>query len=235
MRFSICDDNVEFTEILVKYLDKYQIEEKMDFHVDVFHSVEDLTDSVKENNYNLIFLDIEFPEKSGIDFANFLRFNESNYNTEIIFISGSESYYKDLFSFQPFGFLGKPIVYEELSKLLYLFFNNSRVSKNIFTYKKNTIKYIVPYEKIRYFMSSNRKVEIHMLNDYDSFYSKLDDLENLLDKNTFIRVHKSYIVNINYIKKVSIGFLELENEESISISSGYRDNFIVLFEEKFGE
>lgn len=234
MKFAICDDNLLFIKTLRKYLDKYQIDEKTDFHVDSFSSVEELSKACEENFYRLIFLDIEFPEKSGIDFANSLRFSKDDFKTEIIFVSGSEAYFRELFSFQPFGFLKKPIVYEDLKKILDSYLKKSRASENIFSYKKNTSTYYLPIEDIIYFMSSARKVEVFSTEASDSFYTRLDDLEERLDPKVFIRIHKSFLVNMNFIDSISPSAIVLKNGKTISVSEKYSKNILSLLEGRFG-
>ncbi|MDO5028566.1 MAG: LytTR family DNA-binding domain-containing protein [Bacillota bacterium] len=236
MKIAICDDNKTFVEFLEKNLHKYQIEENYDFEIDSYFAVEDLYRAMEENSYKLIFLDIEFPEKSnnGLDLAKKLRYFEKNFNTEIIFVSGSEAYFRDLVSFQPLGFLEKPVVYEKLKDILDLFFLKSKLNKNIFTYKKNSTSFVLGYEDILYFVSSNRKVEVRSLEGRDDFYERLDQLEKTLNPKIFLRVHKSYIVNTNYIKNYSATSLVLSNGESIPVSATYAEDFILFLERKFG-
>lgn len=234
MKFAICDDNLLFIKSLEKYLAKYQIDEKNDFHVDSFSSIEELSKACEENFYKLIFLDIEFPEKSGIDFANSLRFSKEDFKTEIIFVSGSEAYFRELFSFQPFGFLKKPIDYKDLKNILDSYLKKSRASENIFSYKKNTSTYYLPLEKIVYFMSNARKVEVFTTEASDSFYARLDDLEEKLDPKVFIRVHKSFLVNMNFIDSISPSSIVLKNGMTISVSEKYSKNILSLLEGRFG-
>lgn len=234
MKFAICDDNLLFIKTLEKYLDKYQIDEKTNFQIDSFSSIEELSKACEENFYELIFLDIEFPEKSGIDFANSLRFSKEDFKTEIIFVSGSKAYFRELFSFQPFGFLKKPIDYKDLKKILDSYLKKSRAAENIFSYKKNTSTYYLPMEDIIYFMSSARKVEVFSTEASDSFYARLDDLEDKLDPKVFIRVHKSFLVNMNFIDSISPSAIILKNGMTISVSKKYSKNILSLLEGRFG-
>lgn len=232
MNFAICDDNKLFTELLNNYLEKYQLEKKLDFVVDIFLSVEDLVAALEKFSYNLIFLDIEFPKKSGIDFAELLRFSKGDFKTQIIFMSGSKNYYRDLLSFQPFSFLDKPVEYEDLERLLDLFFKSSRLSKKVFSYKKQSETIFLDCDEICFFMSSNRKIEVITIDHRDSFYGKLDDVESELDKDSFIRVHKSFLVNFSFIKSLSYSCVSLKNGEKIKITPNYIDNILKLLEGK---
>ena len=234
MRFAICDDNKVFSDILYKMLIKYQIEKNIDFEIDSFLTTEELSSSVKSKTYNLIFLDIEFPAKSGIDFAKFLRFYENNFKTDIIFISGSDQYFRELLSFQPFGFLEKPFEYFELENILETFYK-SKITHKVFSYKKQNSTYIIPQDDIIYFSSSNRKIVVYSIEKNDSFYGKLDDLENDLDNKVFIRVNKSHIVNKNFIEKFSHGQVRLINGLEISITTSYKINVLKILETTLGE
>lgn len=236
MKIAICDDNKAFVDGLIKYLDKYQIEKGYDFEVDSYFSVEDLYQAIEDKAYKLIFLDIEFPaaSESGIDLANKLRYVEKNFSSEIIFVSGSDSYFRDLLSFQPFGFLEKPVAYKDLVKILDLFFSKAIVTRDVFTYKKSTTSFILPYNEILYFASYNRKIKVKTLDGSDSFYDRLDNIEETLDQEVFLRVHKSYIINTNFIKDYSLAHVSLINGESIAISNSYAESFVLFLERKFG-
>lgn len=68
----------------------------------------------------------------------------------------------------------------------------------------------------------------------DSFYGRLDSIEASLDKEVFLRVHKSYIINTNFIKDYSLTHVSLINGESIAISTSYAESFVLFLERKFG-
>jgi len=63
----------------------------------------------KEHSFDLIFLDIELKLMSGIEAGRIIRKEMDNQTILIVYISGKENYYKDLFEIRPMSFLQKPI------------------------------------------------------------------------------------------------------------------------------
>lgn len=235
MRFAICDDNNEFVDKLYSDLVAYQVQNTLNFEINKYSSVEDLYADMKDISFDLVFLDIEFPKKSGIDLANSLRFSEDDFKTEIVFISGNTNYAMKLFSFKPFDFLEKPVDYKKLKAVLDLFFKLKNSNSQTFSYNKKNTTIIRPYKEIMYFMSSNRKIEIHTISESDSFYGKLDDIINDLKSNVFLRVNQSFIVNKYFIKKYSHKELIMKNDFLIPISNKYLGKFLMQFNEDLGE
>lgn len=75
----------------------------------------------------------------------------------------------------------------------------------------------ITFNKIKYLESSGRQVIVHCLNEDYTIYSKLTDLEINLP-NTFLRCHKSYIVNVKYLAKIHANKLTIYNNINVPIS-----------------
>ena len=95
----------------------------------------------------------------------------------------------------------------------------------IFQYGTRKIQFSVPLRNIRYFQSDLKHVVIHYSSgETDSIFGKLSDIEQNLKQHdqyhSFVRCHKSYLVNLTYIEKLdkANGFLHLVGGETISVS-----------------
>jgi len=97
------------------------------------------------------------------------------------------------------------------------------VPRTIFEYKKGTEIHFVNFHEIMYFNSNRKQVEI-VFNDNrrDVFYGKLADIIELLPDN-FNVIHKSYIINRDYIKKYRFDEVMMMNNEYIRISKPHRN------------
>ena len=89
-----------------------------------------------------------------------------------------------------------------------------------FTYYHRPEYTTVALDDVLYFNSEGRKVHLVTINGSDSFYYKLDEVEQLLQNKNhhFARVHKSYLVNTNYITEYDKRTLTLETGQTLNIS-----------------
>lgn len=103
-------------------------------------------------------------------------------------------------------------------------FLNQKNEEKLFRWENKAMKYRVPQNNIFYFKSERNYVIIKLLNgDEFSFIAKLTDVEKRLHSNTFVRLHQSYLVNINQIEYIDKGqkSVKLTNGEIIYISKSH--------------
>jgi len=194
----------------------------------------ELTRLLDEQKIDLIFLDIQMPVINGIEFLKMLQ------NPPMVIITTAyPSYALDGFQLDVLDYLVKPITFNRFFKAankakdyhhLLAKSLNTDLSKNNSTEDYFFIKCDYKYERI-YF---NDILYIEAMQNYVTIYTTkgkyitllyLKNVEQNLDKNSFIRVHKSYIVSIPKIESI-------ENNEiiigsfRIPISRNYRDQVI---------
>jgi len=92
--------------------------------------------------------------------------------------------------------------------------------KDSFTYYKRPDFSTVPLNNVIYFNSEGRQVRLVMRDGQDSFYQKLDDVELTLQQKNhhFTRIHKSYLVNTDYVTDYDRSSLTLATGETLNIS-----------------
>lgn len=136
----------------------------------------------------------------------------------IIFITGLKDYVFDAFDVRAFHYILKPIDIEKLKKIV-----NSALLQFEDTDKFIIAKTISQSTKIYlndiiYIESELRKLKVHTTYDIIEYYYKLADIEKELQKSTFFRCHKSFIVNLRYVRSYDNTFIELKNSEKIYVS-----------------
>lgn len=167
-------------------------------------------------NFDMYFLDIQMKKLSGIEAAKIIR-NKDN-TAVIIFITGLKDYVFDAFDVQAFHYILKPIDIEKLKKVVnkaLLRFNETEkfiIAKTISESNKIYLK------DIMYIESQLRKLRIHTSYGIIEYYYKLADIEKELPENIFFRCHKSYIVNLSYVRSYDNNSIKLKNSEIIYIS-----------------
>ena len=92
-----------------------------------------------------------------------------------------------------------------------------------YTYKKVPHKILV--NKIRYFESDKRQVNLYSTDGVSSFYKKLDEVEAQLEQMNikFLRISKSYLVNVNYVKEFRYEKVVMDDGKEFKIGPRYKD------------
>ncbi|WP_313530475.1 LytR/AlgR family response regulator transcription factor [Anaerotignum sp.] len=220
-KVAICDDNEVVCSEIEKEIIEFFATESIQYDIDVFYSGEELIASLREEEkYDLIFLDIELDEINGIMVGRFIREELMDDITQISFISAQTSYALELFQVRPIHFLVKPVarsqVFQVLEKTLHL---QGRQTKFL-CYKSERTEKKVPYRDILYFSSEGKKIFIHTRQGDDCFYDKLCNLT--IPATDFVRIHKSYIINRQYVVQFKFDRVLLSNSEELPISRMYR-------------
>lgn len=217
----ICDDDKSTCNNLERIIIEYSAEKHIEVETFVWFSGEAMCRDLSIIDLDLIFLDIEMKQLSGIQVGEIIRNNLSDFKTSIIFISSKTSYSMCLFKIHPLDFLIKPLhnvkVYSVLDEYIKIYKQNN----NFFEYKIGGIFYKIPYNEIVFFKSENKKINIILLKDEKKFYGKLKDIKKQLpDK--FVVIHQSYIINQDYISECSYELVKMIDGSYLNISIPYR-------------
>lgn len=207
-------------------------------------SVKEAVMSIKSLKPDIVFLDIEMPKENGLQLFEY--FNES-YDFEVVFITAFQKYALKAFRFAALDYLLKPVDYRQLGETIGRFRKRSgnNTKLKIDTYFNNLNSVIDTNKKILF--PSNNGYNIVKINNiiycqaeinYSTAYTTdnksytcshtLKYLEEMLPENIFFRVHKSYLVNLNYVKSFDRkrGIAILENNKAIDVATRRVDEFI---------
>lgn len=221
LKIAICDDNEAVNNEIENILEEYFSTEPIKYEIDIFSSGEDIINILNKNEkYDLIYLDIELDVINGVEVGKFIREELSDDNVQIAFISAKSSYAMELFQIRPINFLIKPFTKEQVLNILEKTLDLQGRQIKMFYYKNGRVEKRVPYKDIMYFSSESKKVILHMKNREDYFYGKLIDL--ILPEEDFICIHKSFIVNKQYVVQFKFDNVILSNNEILPISRVYR-------------
>lgn len=196
MRILICDDDVIFTELLVKYLHEYFNKANLKpCKIAVFHNGEVLLHD--KGPKDLVFLDIEMSGISGICVGNALK--EENKNIIIFIVTSYIEYLDEAMRFHVFRYLSKPLdkqrLFRNLRDALRLY--NSAVTKIPIETKQGISS--VYASDIILITAQSRKVIVHTVSgNYFSVHNILYWAQ-LLNMKCFFQTHRSYIVNMGYV------------------------------------
>lgn len=223
MNIAIVDDDPIYIKDIERLL--YQISDIMgdNSFVDSFTSGKDLLQSFADMVYDIVFLDIEM-DFDGIKTARGIRNLFNDQQVKIIFISGYENYFKELYELKPVGFVSKPIQKEEFVaavKRCVLQFHYDRNENSIFEYKVQTVIKRVLQRDILYLESKKRKMRIVFDESNDEFYSTVNRVFEDLREDVFLQVHESYIVNLDKIQEFHPNMVKMRNGDEINIGKSH--------------
>lgn len=186
-------------------------------------------DKLRNNNIDLMFLDIKMPQISGIEFLKTLK-----NPPKVIITTAFSQYALEGFELDVVDYLMKPVTFERFFKAVNKYFatrsnqeisleNENSIDDHAFIYVKENKKIIKIYLKEIHFIEGlNEYIRIHTDTRRVVIKSSLQAIEKKLPPELFIRVHKSYIVSIPRIRAFNATTIELENAK-VRIGRNYKN------------
>ncbi|MGL5152229.1 MAG: LytR/AlgR family response regulator transcription factor [Clostridium sp.] len=223
LKIGLCDDNTLYLNELTKIISDITSINNIDIEITSFSNGEDLIKFSKdhENYFDILFLDILMDGINGINTARRLRKLSSDVN--IIFVTCSKEYALDSYSVNACGYILKPFSKNSIrDKVLELYDKIELSRKNVICVKNNQDIYSIKLDNVIYFESNLRKITAHMKNgEKICFYNKISNLEEEIKNSLFLRCHRSFLVNLMYIKNIVSSDLKTTTNEILPISKKY--------------
>ena len=215
MLMTVCDDNTQIAE----FIKEITVRNFPEIEVVIFASGKKMTEYiVKEAIPDIIISDICVGNEDGIEELKQVR-DRLRY-TRIIFLTGYFNRCQDIFiSFNPYGLLTKPLQEDKLLYYLSKVVKEKALSENFYVFFRGN-QFRLSEHDVLFIESVGRKVIYHTRkNDFEE-YIKLDEAIQKV-KQRFVRCHKSYAVNMDYITEQTGRYFLLKNGRTIPISKSY--------------
>lgn len=197
-------------------------------------SVKNAVIAIQKHQPHLVFLDIQMPEESGLEVLNY--FNTVDF--KVIFTTAYKDFALDAFKVNALDYLLKPLTVSDVREAVARYEKSSKAIVNAQNVKALSELKTVEMPEKKLIISTKKGFEVLNLEDivyckaeesYTHFFTNdgailasktFRDSCASLREPTFIRVHKSYVVNVNFIKSFNTSefSLELSNGESIPVS-----------------
>ncbi len=229
VNIAICDDETYICSQLENMIFDILKEKNIKCEIEVFFSGESLCQELARHKYDVIFLDIELPKVNGIYVGNYIRDTLNNEVVQIAYISAQQKYAMELFDIRPINFLVKPLNKEKIQKVINKYLKIVEQDNHTFEYKKKTDYYKVMLSQIIYFENVGRKVKICTMQGNDEFYDSLENVYQKVKQQKFLFIHKSIIINYEFIKKISHDEVIMINGEILPISQLRRKSIKELY------
>lgn len=223
-RIGICDDDNVFCIQMENYLDEYAKETGVDVETEVFLSGEDYLQYMRKNKpLDILFLDIKLSGVDGVSVGQRIRSDIANETTQIVYVSVEQGYAMSLFQNRPMDFLVKPVRKTDVDRVMREYIRLFGRKNRFFEFHIGKTDYRVAVNHIMYFQCEGKKIHI-MTNDHNDrvFYASMKGVEKQLDTGIFCVIHKSFIININYVAEFRINEVLMVSGVILPISQSMR-------------
>lgn len=221
----ILDDN--YSDIINMKETFEQSKEISNFHYNIrtFTSANELENEIL--NYDIFFIDIDMPDINGIEFAKKIR--KMKTAAIIIFMTNREDLMHVSLSVQPFYFIRKSNFDFDCNVLFPLLREKLNQSKKAIKLQvKGRIKQVM-MEDIILAESYNHYVTIHLIKEKLDLKSKLSFIIKELNSESFVQIHKSYVINMIFIDYIKGNLVVLKNNMVFPIGRKYREEVLARY------
>ena len=191
---------------------------------------------LKKDSVDLIFLDIQMPFLNGLDFAETLK----DLGTMIIFTTAHPEFALKGYKVNAIEYLLKPIFFEDFkvavykAKRLYELIHKKENLLSPLLFKENGVLHKIYPHQILYISALQNYIEIYRENeDKMVIHQTLKNILEELPSGDFLQIHKSYIVNLKYFKRIQDSTMVIENIELPIARS--RKNYVLSYIKNYFE
>ena len=216
LKIAVCDDNKADQDYVINLLHEYANESGVMLEIQAFGSAEQfLFQYAEEKDYQIIVLDIELEKMNGVELAKKLR--EDNREIQIFFVTGFPEYISEGYEVDALHYLMKPVNKEKVFRVMEKAVLNLKVEEKVLFVHENGEMLKILTRNIFYVEVFSHSCTIHTTEGIVETKMTISDLEKKLLEG-FIRVHRSYLVNLEQIKKITKTEIHMEDGSIVPLS-----------------
>lgn len=228
LNIAVVEDEKPHADILVKYITEWTRKESYKGHVQVFADAESFLFEWEENRaWDVLFVDIQMPGISGIELAKKIRMKDDMIS--IIFATGLTDHMQEGYEVSALHYLIKPVDEEKIRRCMERIVKGREGRQNgqpmlleveeaSGESRGERIMLRILPEKIVYIEASAHYTEIHTEEKTYRGREGIGEWEKRLDGEKFVLIHRSYLVNLLYIKQIGKGEICLDTGEHLPLS-----------------
>jgi len=216
IRFAICDDEPLLREYIASLVTTWSTDTQYTVRLSAFESAEGLLDSLEDDHvFDILLLDIQMGKMDGIQLARHIR--QLNEHVVIIFITGVADYIMDGYDVSALHYLLKPInetkLFETLDKAVKKIATPDR--SMLFDVSGTSVR--VPVRDVYFVESFAQYSDVSLKDELLRIRTPLFKIEEELG-DVFVRCHRSYLVNLEHIDRITKTDAVLDNGKHVPIS-----------------
>lgn len=225
LKIAICDSDRCTCSEIEFICNKFALENHNKFEIEIYFSGETLQRALSEGTYyDILLLDIELVTSNGLNIGMYIRDYLENETSFIIYTTVKNCYSLDLFKTRPLDLIIKPItechIVHDLKTAIRLITKN----KPYFEFCNAGTFFKIMFNDIIYFQSVGKKIVIVLEEENKQFYGKLSQVMEEIDKDNFLLIHKSYLINYMFIKEYTYEWVKMVDGKVLNISKSNRAN-----------
>ena len=221
MKILICDDEIKYVDDLKIHIHEYMCNRFINHEIITATSAHQIIN--KNTHFDLAFLDIQMGGPNGIELAKELR--RRNNKIAIFFVTNFDEYQDDAMDVRAFRFFSKPFdvarLYSGLDKAME-YIDGAYV--DIFLYGENAQQRVL-IDDLLYITRENRKTVVKTTNQIFTIGQNFDELCGKMPPLFFYLVHKSFFVNLHYVKQYGYSELYLTDGTRIPVAPRKQSQF----------
>lgn len=228
LRMAVCDDLEEERVQLARMVRSYAQRRGLSMELRLFASGNELLDAARRPDFcHVLFLDIFMPGLSGLDAARQLR--AAGCMASIVFATTSQDYGVMSFDVQAADYLVKPFRQEDVDRTLDWYLEHMPESLRVLSVYAQGEWQELPLTSISYIEVLGHQCHIHTSRQTVVVRRGLDDLEAAIGSRDFLRCHRSFLVNLNFVQDITGSDFRLSDGTLVPISSGNLSKIRNLF------
>ncbi|MDE6845492.1 MAG: LytTR family DNA-binding domain-containing protein [Lachnospiraceae bacterium] len=214
LQIAICDDEQFYREKMKKLVEGYLEKRRLQYTLHLFLSGEEFLKQCENSvKYDIVFLDINMEQIDGIQTAKRIRSFHSN--TYIVFVTAFIDYALEGYKVNAVRYLMKDAIDLAMEECMMAILQKMQIAQVTFAFLEGEKRLYI--DNILYVESRGHKSIFHYMEEKIvayQIYEKLDSVEKRLENCNFLRIHKSYLVNMKHIRRVSnyVAFLDTDEE-----------------------
>lgn len=239
MYLAVCDDSAGALDTIDALLCTWETERQLPLRRRLFSGAMELLEAARRERFTLYLLDVIMPSIDGISAARELRTFDAA--ADIVFLTTSSEFACESYRVQAMDYLLKPVQREQLFPLLDRLYLWEQRPQEALTLKTGTTIVRVPFSQLAFVEVISKRLYFNMINgDVREVAGSLRDYEDaLLARPEFMRVHRSYIVNMFQAAEFSSSRIRTFSGKDIPVSRQlhpqlHKDYIALLFEQEGG-
>jgi len=218
LKIAICDDELKELTQIFNLLNQYKTDKNVVFKCDAFSSAVELLDTMSRQTYDVLLLDVLMPGMNGLTTAHEIRgFDPA---VKIIFLTSSPEYAVESYSVNAHYYLLKPCTTEKLFPVLDKIIIEKNRTEEMLNIHLPSGLLRLPIGKIEFLEVCGKKLMFHFndgnIKEIRGSISEFED--KLVCKENFLKVHRSFIINMEYIQSLNVRELTTLSGQIVPIS-----------------
>lgn len=217
-KIAICDDDLQELSRISDLLSQYKTEKNAVFKHDAFSNAVELLEAMKRQAYDVLLLDVLMPGMNGLTAAHEIRgFDPA---VKIVFLTSSPEFAVESYAVNAHYYLLKPGTADKLFPILdRIFLEEDRRSETLSIMQPSGLIRL-PLGRVEFLEVYGKRLMFHFndgsVKEIRGCISKFED--KLLCKDSFLKVHRSFIINMEYIQSLNARDLVTYTGQTVPVS-----------------